>query len=168
MQYELQIFEYQDHNAFRVVDIEGEPWFVLADVCRHLDLKSKNGSVSHHADRLDDDERRTVPASVLREAPSLSDREGTRPFTRTMLVINESGLYSLILRSDKPQAKKFKKWVTSEVLPSIRRTGGYAGAVPPSSAASTTIGIGLMLVIFRSFQSWSSAFGGGWNKSAAE
>jgi prophage antirepressor-like protein len=130
MQYELQIFEYQDHNAFRVVDIEGEPWFVLADVCRHLDLKSKNGSVSHHADRLDDDERRTVPASVLREATSLSDREGARPFTRTMLVINESGLYSLILRSDKPQAKKFKKWVTSEVLPSIRRTGGYAGAVP--------------------------------------
>jgi prophage antirepressor-like protein len=92
MQYELQIFEYQDHNAFRVVDIEGEPWFVLADVCRHLDLKSKNGSVSHHADRLDDDERRTVPASVLREAPSLSDREGTRPFTRTMLVINPASI----------------------------------------------------------------------------
>jgi prophage antirepressor-like protein len=117
-------------HAFRVVDIEGEPWFVLADVCRHLDLKTKNGSVSHHADRLDDDERRTVPASVLREAASLSDREGTPPFSRTMVVINESGLYSLILRSDKLQAKKFKKWVTSEVLPSIRRTGGYAGAVP--------------------------------------
>jgi prophage antirepressor-like protein len=128
VQYELQIFEYQDNNAFRVVDIDGEPWFVLADVCRQLDLKSKNGSVSHHADRLDDDERRTVPASVLREASSLPEREGARPITRTMLVVNESGLYSLILRSDKPQAKKFKKWITSEVLPSIRRTGGYAGA----------------------------------------
>jgi prophage antirepressor-like protein len=74
MQYQLQIFEYQDANEFRVVDIDGEPWFVLVDVCRQLDLKSKNGSVSHHADRLDDDERRTVPASVLREAASLSDR----------------------------------------------------------------------------------------------
>jgi prophage antirepressor-like protein len=134
MQYELQIFEYQDDNEFRVVDIEGEPWFVLADVCRQLDLKSKNGSVSHHADRLDDDERRTVPASVLREAPSLSDREGARPFTRTMLVINESGLYSLILRSDKPQAKKFKKWVTSDVPAAM--------AVPcrHPSAVLTTIG----------------------------
>lgn len=70
MQFELQIFEYQNDSSFRVVDIDGEPWFVLADVCRQLDLKSKNGSVSHHADRLDDDERRTVPASVLREAPS--------------------------------------------------------------------------------------------------
>ncbi len=127
MQYELQIFEYQDDHEFRVVDIEGEPWFVLADVCRQLDLKAKNGSFSHHADRLDDDERRVVPASVLRAATSPSDREVP---ARAMLVINESGLYSLILRSDKPQAKKFKKWITSEVLPSIRRTGGYGGGTP--------------------------------------
>lgn len=128
MQYELQIFEYQDDAPFRVVDIEGEPWFVLADVCRHLDLKPNNGSFYRHAERLDDDEKRTVPASVLREATSRSNREGSP--ARAMLVINESGLYSLILRSDKPQAKKFKKWVTSEVLPSIRRTGGYGASVP--------------------------------------
>jgi prophage antirepressor-like protein len=130
MQYELKIFEYLDHNPFRVVDIDGNPWFVLGDVCRHLDLKEKNGSFSHHADRLDDDERRTVPASVLRDATSSSGREVGRRIAPTTIVINESGLYSLILRSDKPQAKKFRKWVTSEVLPSIRRTGMYGGAVP--------------------------------------
>jgi prophage antirepressor-like protein len=130
MQYELKIFEDSDDTQFRVIDIEGEPWFVLADVCRRLDLAAKNGSYSHHADRLDDDERRTVPASVLREQTSPSQGE-VRRIAPTMLVISESGLYSLILRSDKPQAKKFKKWVTSEVLPSIRRTGRYgAGAVP--------------------------------------
>jgi hypothetical protein len=78
MQYELQIFEYQDDNEFRVVDIEGEPWFVLADVCRHLELAPKNGSFSHHAERLDTDERRTVPASVLREHTSPSGREVRR------------------------------------------------------------------------------------------
>jgi prophage antirepressor-like protein len=89
MQYELQIFEYQDDNEFRVVDIEGEPWFVLADVCRHLELAPKNGSFSHHAERLDTDERRTVPASVLREHTSPSGRE-VRRIAPTMLVINES------------------------------------------------------------------------------
>jgi prophage antirepressor-like protein len=127
VQYELQIFECQNDNEFRVVDIEGEPWFVLGDVCRQLDLKAKNGSFWHHAERLDDDERKSVPASVLREATSPPGREVGRRIAPTTIVINESGLYSLILRSDKPQAKKFKKWVTSEVLPAIRRTGGYRG-----------------------------------------
>lgn len=86
MQYELKIFEYLDHNPFRVVDIDGAPWFVLSDVCRHLDLKANNGSFAHHAARLDEDERRTVPASILREAPSRSGIEGPG---RSMVVINE-------------------------------------------------------------------------------
>lgn len=129
MQYEMQVFHDSEAQDFRVVDIEGEPWFVLADVCRKLDLREKNGSFSHHAERLDEDERRTVPASVLK-GTSPSGREVKLP--PYMLVINESGLYSLILRSDKPEAKKFKKWVTSEVLPSIRRTGGFGGRGVPA------------------------------------
>jgi prophage antirepressor-like protein len=124
MQYELQIFEYEDRSEFRILDIDSEPWFVLADVCRALNLQAKNGYYGHHAERLDPDERRVVPRSALeRTAPPLrGDGRGARVFT----IINESGLYSLIFTSAKPEAKRFKKWVTSEVLPAIRRTGRYA------------------------------------------
>jgi prophage antirepressor-like protein len=114
MQYELQIFQYESDFQFRTMDINGENWFVLADACRALDIKNPSDA----AKRLDDDEKGIAPADTLRG-------------TQSMLIVNESGLYSLILRSDKPQAKKFKKWVTSEVLPSIRRTGSYIpGGVP--------------------------------------
>jgi prophage antirepressor-like protein len=132
MQYELQIFEYEDHNEFRILDIDGAPWFVLADVCRALDLKTKNGSFSHHAEGLDADEKRLVARSIIDAAPSPLRGEGLNaPVGASLLVINESGLYSLILGSKKPEAKRFKKWVTSEVLPAIRRTGGYRrGGVP--------------------------------------
>lgn len=114
MQYELQIFEYESEFEFRTVEIKGEPWFVLVDVCRALEVKNSSDAAS----RLDDDEKALIPLSA--------NISGVRGGTRNMIVINESGLYSLILTSKVPGAKKFKKWVTSEVLPAIRRTGSYS------------------------------------------
>ena len=118
MQYAMAVFEYEDRIDFRIVDINGEPWFVLADVCGALDIRNP----SQAATRLDGDEKMTL---TLNEGHS-----GVRGGRRRMSIINESGLYSLILRSDKPEAKRFKKWVTSEVMPSIRKTGGYRSKVP--------------------------------------
>lgn len=114
MQYALKVFETEDHFDFRIIDRDGEPWFVLADVCRALDT----GSASDAARRLDDDEKDGV---------DIVDPIGRLQRTT---IINESGLYRLILTSRKEGAKKFKKWVTSEVLPSIRKTGSYGGRVP--------------------------------------
>lgn len=101
----LQIFQNSEFGAIRTVTVDDEPMFCLADVCKALEL-SNSRVVST---RLDDDERRKL------ELP----RQGETWF------ITESGLYAVILRSDKPNAKKFRKWVTSEVLPSIRKNGGY-------------------------------------------
>lgn len=111
MQYAMQVFEYESDREFRTLEIDGEPWFVLSDVCRALDIRN----VSDAAARLDPDEKGVA------QTDTLGGRQNVR-------IINESGLFSLILRSDKPEAKRFKKWVTSEVLPSIRRTGTYGRA----------------------------------------
>lgn len=90
---------------------DGEPWFVATDVCEALEL-------DHTAlRRLDDDEKGRD------SIPTLGGEQ-------TLNTVNESGLYSLILGSRKPEAKRFKKWVTSEVLPAIRKTGGYASNTP--------------------------------------
>lgn len=102
---DLQIFQNSEFGAIRTITVDDEPMFCLADVCKALEL-SNSRVVSA---RLDDDERRKL------ELP----RQGETWF------ITESGLYAVILRSDKPNAKKFRKWVTSEVLPSIRKNGGY-------------------------------------------
>lgn len=104
----IQIFKYEN-NDVRTVEMNGEPWFVLKDVCGVLGLS--NHKVT--AQRLDRDE---VSQTYL------TDSIGRKQETT---VINESGLYSVILRSDKPEAKPFRKWITSEVLPSIRKNGGY-------------------------------------------
>lgn len=104
----IQIFKYEN-NDVRTVEMNDEPWFVLKDVCGVLGLS--NHKVT--AQRLDRDE---VSQTYL------TDSIGRKQETT---VINESGLYSVILRSDKPEAKPFRKWVTSEVLPSIRKNGGY-------------------------------------------
>lgn len=104
----IQIFKYEN-NDVRTVEMNSEPWFVLKDVCGVLGLS--NHKVT--AQRLDRDE---VSQTYL------TDSIGRKQETT---VINESGLYSVILRSDKPEAKPFRKWVTSEVLPSIRKNGGY-------------------------------------------
>ena len=104
---ELQSFTYQS-NEVRTVQRNGEPWFVLRDVCEVLCI----GSPHKVYERLDEDEkgRSQIP---------------TPGGLQEMSVINESGLYAVILRSDKPEAKPFRKWVTTELLPSIRKNGGY-------------------------------------------
>lgn len=104
---ELQVFTYGG-NEVRTVQKDGEPWFVLKDVSDILGLTDTNKIST----RLDQDE--------LTRIKFVSGGQ-----SREMLCINESGLYNVILRSDKPEAKPFRKWVTSEVLPSIRKTGGY-------------------------------------------
>ena len=114
MQYVMQIFEDPDHEEFRVINRSGNPWFVLVDVCKKLEIANPADAAS----RLDTDEKDTL---------GIADGMGR---TRPMTIINESGLYSLILTSRKEAAKRFKKWVTGEVLPSIRMTGAYGGRVP--------------------------------------
>lgn len=103
-------------TAVRVLDQSGEPWWVLADVCKVLEI----ANAPHAASRLDDDEKTTI-ANNDSQAGS-----GAQAYT----IINESGLWSLVLTSRKPAAKRFKKWITSEVIPSIRKTGGYMAAAP--------------------------------------
>ena len=130
MQYSLQIFETQDHKHFRTLDIDGEPWFVLGDVCQQLGLQPNNGSYYRHAERLDEDERQTIDAATLQKHTTSPSQGEVNRFPRSTIIINESGLYSLTLRSVRPEAKRFKKWVTSEVLPSIRKTGRYGRDTP--------------------------------------
>lgn len=113
----LQVFNYHDKQV-RTVQQDGEPWWVLADVCKALELKSPHKV----AERLDDDEKgRTF-------FPTLGGKQ-------EITIVNEPGLYSVILRSSKPEAKAFKRWVTHEVLPSIRKTGAYGPQGDPRIAA---------------------------------
>jgi len=102
---DLQIFENSEFGKIRTITKDNEPMFCLADVCKALELTNSRSV----ADRLEDDERCKL------DLP----RQGETWF------VTESGLYAVILRSDKPNAKKFRKWVTGEVLPSIRKNGGY-------------------------------------------
>ena len=105
----IKIFESEEFGQIRTVIKNGEPWFVLADVCKALEISNSRMV----AGRLDSDELMSVKLTS----------GGQR---REMTAVSESGLYAVILRSDKPQAKPFRKWVTTEILPTIRRTGGYA------------------------------------------
>lgn len=105
---ELQIFDYNG-TPLRTVEKDGELWWVLKDVCEVIGI-AKHTNV---AARLEDDEK---GACVM----------GTPSGQQSMIIINEPGLYNVILRSDKPEAKDFKRWVTHEVLPSIRQHGSYA------------------------------------------
>ncbi|OZA00013.1 MAG: hypothetical protein B7X99_05750 [Rhizobiales bacterium 17-65-6] len=97
----------------RLIDRNGEPWFVLADVCRVLEIANSRDAAA----RLDDDEKADVGITDTSSNGVAQRRE--------MTIINESGLYSLVLTSRKPAAKRFKKWVTADVLPTLRRTGVY-------------------------------------------
>jgi prophage antirepressor-like protein len=97
-----------DESPVRVAMHDGEPWVVAKDVCEILE----HSDTSKAVERLDDDEQGT---NIVR----------TPGGPQTMLTVNESGLYALIFTSRKPEAKRFRKWVTSVVLPAIRKTGGY-------------------------------------------
>lgn len=107
---QLQVFNSEEFGNVRVVMKNGVPWFVAADVCRVLEISNSRDAVS----RLDDDEK---------DAVGITDTIGRQ---QTMSVVNESGLYALTLTSRKPNAKKFRKWLTGEVVPSIFRTGSYS------------------------------------------
>ncbi|MBL8260698.1 MAG: hypothetical protein JNM60_12885 [Candidatus Competibacteraceae bacterium] len=102
-------------QSVRVVMIEGAPWFVAADVCAVLGLIN----VTRAIERLDGDEK-----SQVIDSNTLNSNQG-RKINDLLNVVNESGLYSLILTSRKPEAKAFKKWITSEVLPTLRQQGQY-------------------------------------------
>lgn len=106
----LQVFNFNEQagTPIRVQLINDDPWFVAKDVCQVLGIEKYRDAMS----RLDADERGSL----------LVDTLGGQ---QQMGAVNESGLYGLIMRSNKPEAKKFRKWVTGEVLPSIRKTGGY-------------------------------------------
>ena len=105
-----QIVPFTDKRfgLLRTVSIEGEPWFVAKDVCDALEVKNSRDAIS----RLDSDEKGVV----------LTDTPGGK---QDLQAVNEAGLYSLVLSSRKPEARAFKRWVTHEVLPAIRRDGGY-------------------------------------------
>lgn len=102
---ELQIFNSEEFGEIRTVSINDEPWFVASDICRALDIQN----VTQAVQKLDDDERSMFNIG----------RQGNAN------CVNEYGLYSLVLASRKPEAKKFKRWITHEVIPSIRKHGGY-------------------------------------------
>lgn len=109
MKNEIQIFKNDEFGQVRTTTINGEPWFVGKDVTDILGYSNPRDALAKH---VDDDDRNTV---------AIRDGKGNPNQT----IINESGLYALIIGSKLPAAKKFKRWVTSEVLPSIRKTGSY-------------------------------------------
>lgn len=105
---EIQIFQNDRFGTIRALSVDGEPWFVAKDVCVALAIKNSRDALA----RLDDDEK----------GVALTDTPGGEQRVQT---VNEAGLYTLVLSSRKPEAHAFKRWVTHEVLPAIRRTGGY-------------------------------------------
>ena len=108
MKNKLMIFENEAFGKVRTLNLNGEPWFVAADVCKALEL----GNPSMTVERLDDDEK----------GISTIDTLGGK---QRMAIINEPGLYSLVITSRKPEAKAFKRWITHEVIPAIRKHGVY-------------------------------------------
>ena len=105
---DMQIFKNEQFGEIRTVVIDGEPWFVAVDVCRALEIVNSSDALT----RIDEDEKGVV----------LTDTPGGKQEVTT---VNEPGLYSLVLGSRKPEAKVFKRWITHEVIPSIRKNGGY-------------------------------------------
>lgn len=122
----LQTFANEEFGAVRSLMIEDMPWFVGYDVAKALGYVKPRNAISVHVD--DEDKNTALIQGAI---------QGGTQGNPNMTIINESGLYSLILSSKLPAAKRFKRWVTSEVLPSIRRTGGYGTAA--TQAAETAV-----------------------------
>lgn len=110
MNNKIKVFENAEFGSVRTVTINGEPWFVASDVCKALEINNVSMAIS----RLDDDEKNTI---ILTEGI---------PGNPNKTIVNEPGLYSLVLSSRKPEAKAFKRWITHEVIPDIRQYGMYA------------------------------------------
>lgn len=132
----LQTFDFAPGLPLRIIDEDGGPWFVLLDICNALGLRTDNA-----ARGLDDDEKANTPL------------EG---FARGAIVVNESGLYSLVMRSRKPAARTFKKWVTSAVLPALRRDGLYI--VDQEKPASVDLSLPDLLAQLAAIQEKVDAF----------
>ena len=111
MENEIQVFWKEGFGEIRTAKIDGEPWFVAADVCNALDIGNPSQAIS----KLDADEKLNT----------LISNEGNKRGNPNMTVVNEPGLYTLVLGSRKPEAKAFKRWITHEVIPAIRKTGTY-------------------------------------------
>lgn len=109
---QLTSFSHETFGSVRTLIKDGEPWFVAADVCSALDIRNNRDAVS----RLDEDEKGVAS----------TDTPGGE---QQMSIVNEPGLYSLVLGSRKPEAKAFKRWITHEVIPQIRKTGAYLSPV---------------------------------------
>lgn len=107
---ELQVFKNQEFGSVRTLTLNDEPWFVGKDVAEALGYSKARNAIATH---IDSEDKKDAPI------------QGTLGGVQEMTVINESGLYSLVLSSKLPSAKKFKRWVTSEVLPALRKTGQY-------------------------------------------
>ncbi|HHG4367932.1 TPA: BRO-N domain-containing protein [Pseudomonas aeruginosa] len=104
----VSIYKFEDTTEIRVVEIEGNPWFVATDVCKAIGLSNVTLAVRP----LADDEKTLNPIKTVRG-------------TKDLNCVSESGLYKLVLRSDKPEARRFQDWVTRDVLPAIRKDGAY-------------------------------------------
>jgi len=123
----LQIFQNPEFGEVRVITIEDESWFVGKDVARTLGYADTNKAIAMHVDEED----------------KLNDKSSSSLGQRGGWVINESGLYSLILSSKLPKAKEFKRWVTSEVLPALRKTGHYevSGYAPKATSIGEVVNL---------------------------
>jgi len=119
MEPNIQLFTAEDFRV-RTITIDGTPWFVAGDVCLALDIADMRQAVS----RLDDDEKALIPVTT----------PGGKQQVR---VVNEAGLYVLVIASRKSDAKKFRRWVTHDVIPSIRRTGSYSIQAPQHQIPQT-------------------------------
>lgn len=129
---EIEVYKSNEFGEIRTVVVNDEPMFCLIDICKALELS--NSRIV--ADRLDEDERRKL------DLP----RQGETWF------ITESGLYAVVLRSDKPAAKKFRKWITSEVLPAIRKTGTYGNVKYQPKATSVGEVANLLKILERTMK----------------
>jgi prophage antirepressor-like protein len=117
----LEVFQYTDREV-RTVTLDGEAWFVLADICGVLEISN----VGNVAARLDEADIRQTDISS----------GGQR---RAVTIVSESGMYEVVIRSDKPEARRFRWWVTHEVIPAIRRTGSYAVETPEQLMARAVL-----------------------------
>ena len=127
MENNLEIFTNPEFGNIRIIEKNGEPWFIGKDVAEALGYEASRNAITKH---VDDEDKLTHQISASGQ-------------NRNMTVINESGLYSLILSSKLPTAKKFKRWVTSEVLPAIRKHGNYTAPKQESKSKSIDLEIRL-------------------------
>ncbi len=120
---QIQVFESVDFGKVRIVEMNGEPWFVGKDVADILGYQNGSRDINRHVDEEDRVKTMVFDGNQMKET----------------IVINESGLYSLILSSKLQKAKEFKHWVTAEVLPSIRKTGKYSARKEPSESTQARL-----------------------------